>query len=170
MGNTQGLVPPAPPASPAALPKPPKKAPRTMGRPRAYDWRALWNLFKAEHSRNPQLTQENFSKKMGVNASQASTNWAEFKRQEKLAQFRTKNTDLLLKSQDNIERALSDIELDSKFQASFSLDALKAIADREGMSPQASILNITASANANAVSAPLFATESDDFKKLMGGE
>ncbi len=62
--------------------------------------------------------------------------------------------------------------MSAQFKAQFSLEAMKAIADREGLSPQANVIQIqnNNTAQSNAAIVPIFAEQSADFKALLGGE
>ena len=111
-----------------------------------------------------------FAKQKNINYSQLSRNFNDIKRSQDLEAFRLKNPTILLQAQANVERALQTVKLKPEFKASYSLDALKAIADREGLSPAASVINIQNTNTQNTALVPLFAGESPDLKQLLGGE
>lgn len=118
-----------------------------------------------------ELTLNDFAAERNLNASNLSTRFAEFKRQAQLNIFRGRNPEILVKAQSNVSEALENGKLKPQFRAEFALNTLKAIADREGMSPQAQIINIKtmAAAIGQAITVPLFGEEPEQFKELLGG-
>jgi hypothetical protein len=139
-----------------------------------HDYKALYLEFCAIRA-NSGITEKAYCAERGLNPTYTSSRFADLKREAEIAIFKRKNTEILVKAQQNVENALGDEGLPAEFQAKYSLETYKAVADREGLSPQANIINIQNSANAQAaaVIVPLFAGSSedeDDFRKLMGGE
>ncbi len=137
-----------------------------------FDYKALWFEFCAMKSKSP-ITYDQFAQLKGVNNNTLSVYFSQIKREEEMRIIRERNPELITLAQGRIRDALvSGAGVKEDQIASFSLDAYKAVADREGLSPQASIINITNSANAQAaaVAVPIFATNTDEFKNLLGGE
>lgn len=126
----------------------------TLGRP-SRDYHALWVEFANDYKAKGK-TLGTFCADKGFDYATVSTKFAELKRQAGLELFKSKNIQILLRSQANVKKAVNSTEFDPEFQAKYSLEALKAIADREGLSPQAATINITQQTATKITVAPLF--------------
>ena len=164
MRQTQG------PKKPEGIPIPIK---RPRGRQAVHDYKAIWTQYLQLKADNPGYTIRQFAEtRKDLSYDYIQQKFAVFNREAKIAVFHERNLEILEKSQTNIVNSLSNTELDPEFQAKHSLEAYKAVSDREGQSPQAQVISIqnTASANAASITVPLFGGQPDEFKKLVGGE
>lgn len=137
-----------------------------------HNYAELWYEYRKECIPG-EITYEEFAKRRSINPNTIRTHFCKLKRAEQLALVGEQNPDLILLAQERIKRALKSGEgVKEDAIAAFSLDAYKAVSDREGLSPQAQIINVTAQANAQSASvmAPIFGEPSEEMKKLMGAE
>src|SRR5271157_3146098 len=127
------------------------------------DYKSLWEEY-ITIAKPAGLSSVQFCEQKKIPYSTVADNFAKLKREAEIAVFRAKNPELLLKAQANVENALNSDEVDPRF----SLKTLEVIADREGLSPAAQIINIQAQATAGFVLAPMFASPTNELKKLLG--
>lgn len=141
------------------------------GPPKKHNYEALYQEFLHLKTQG-HLTLAEFCESRHLGMTQTSTQFAELKRQAELKIFRSRNTEILLVAQSKVSESLNNKKLPATFKANYALDSFKAIADREGMSPQAQTINIKNAATAigQAIIAPLFEQEPEEFKTLLGGE
>jgi hypothetical protein len=132
---------------------------------RNHNYKALWLEYLSAY-KSEGKTQVEFCKDKDLEPTMISRHFAELKREAQIDLFKRRNTGILLKAQSNVHKALEADQV----KPEFSLDAYKAIADREGLSPQAQIINIQNQATAGVVLAPFFSQPDDDLKNLLGGE
>jgi hypothetical protein len=139
-----------------------------------YDYEALYEEFVHARSIGKVKTLGEFAALSKLNKHKLSQRFSEIKRDIQMKEFRRKNPALLLAAQRNIIKALETGNKDNDYQARISLEALKIIADREGLSPQANIINVKAEATTatGIFIAPMFSAkqDNDDLKSFFGGD
>lgn len=152
-------------------------APQKPGPAPKHDYEQLW-LEYSLLKRTQKITMQTFADQKGIPRNTLRIPFARLKRESQLAALKRRNPELLLLAQRKMRDYLLE-EADrtpqknrggigASDQARLAVDVFKVIADREGLSPQANIISIQNSNTANAIVAPLFNEDSEEFKKLLG--
>ncbi len=151
---------------------------RKHGPPPKINWEQAFERYVIEEVPKG-ITQAAYAAAIGVNSCYFSTKFTSWERERELTIFKRRTPNLLNKALDNVEKTLKeDAEyvksadragLSPQFKAEFSLDAVKAFAGMEGISPQGAIINIQNKATATVL-APMFAGQTDEIRNLLGGD
>lgn len=127
-----------------------------------YDYEALYDEFYRDKAKTG-MTQYAFAESKGIHPKQLCRAFGQIKREIQMQAFKHKNPRLLLKAQRNLEKALDDPEADPRL----SLEAYKAVSDREGLSPNA--VNVAIQNNMTTIIKvqPILAASEDDTLRHM---
>jgi len=123
------------------------------------DWEAAYDAYmntRAIHG----VTQRDYAFELGVHENHLSTKFNEVKRNRIMQGIKGKMPEVLAKSLERMSEGLDYMKQED--MASVSTKVFSTLADRDGMSPQAQIINIQQRNSQNIVSVPLF----EEGKKL----
>lgn len=143
------------------------------------DWDQAFDAWVLVIRPKGEMTQAEYAKSLGVNHTWLSHRFTEIEVERISNKAKGKMASVMAKSLEKMDEGLdqmdSDPEVDSASKLRAANDAFKSTSDRLGLSPQANIISIQNTNQANAQSIltipPMFQTPQDqeDLKQLLGG-
>jgi hypothetical protein len=131
------------------------------------DWDLAYDQWILVHKPNG-VKQQDYAKSLGANATWLSTRFNEIARNRIMLEIKGDMPKVLQKALKGMEEGLNYV--DPKEQASVSSRVFSTIADRDGMSPQAQIINIQQKNSMAVVSVPLFEEGAERAKAMFETE
>lgn len=154
-----------------------------MGAKPKIDWQHAFDEYLTVYKPKG-MRQKEFAKLKGVQPQWLSTQFTEIRRERTLQSVKSEMPKVMLKALRNVKEALDEepdrspsavrkgISVEGK--AKISIEAFKAMADREGMSPQAVTLNVQQNnMNKTLIALPTMFSDNgnvSELKSLLQGE
>ncbi len=149
-----------------------------MGAKPKLDWDSAFDEWVLVVKPKGDITQKAFALQKGVEPTHLSRRFHEIELDRTTNTAKSKMAHVMIKSLERVDEALDELDEDEKVTASDKLrsanDSFKATADRMGLSPQAQIINIQQSNQANlsasVVIPPMIqSADTEDFSKMLEG-